>query len=68
MPEIRADLFLALSKSGMCLLTSLCFKRFTVFWFPAGKGFKKVGFRTFFKSKVKFRMILSKLVIKTLIL
>ena len=25
MPEIRADLFLAISKTGMCLLTSLFF-------------------------------------------
>ena len=30
MPEIRADLFLAVSKTGMCLLTSLFFKRFTL--------------------------------------
>ena len=29
MPEIRADLFLAISKTGMCLLTSSFFKRFT---------------------------------------
>ena len=27
--EIRADLFLAISKTGMCLLTSSFFKRFT---------------------------------------
>ena len=31
MPEIRADLFLAISKTGMCLLTlSVLFKRFTI--------------------------------------
>ena len=30
MPEIRADLFLANSKTGMCLLTFLVFKRFTI--------------------------------------
>ena len=29
MPEIRADLFLVISKTGMCLLTSSFFKRFT---------------------------------------
>ena len=28
MPEIRADLFLAIFKTGMCLLTSSFFKRF----------------------------------------
>ena len=33
---MTAGLFLAISKTGMCLLTSSCFKRFTVFWFPAG--------------------------------
>ena len=30
MPEIIAGLFFAISKTGMCLLTSSCFKRFTV--------------------------------------
>ena len=31
MPEIRADLFLAISKTGMCLLTlSVFFKHFTI--------------------------------------
>ena len=49
MPEIRAGLFLAISKTGMCLFTLSYFKRFTVFWFPAGQGFKKVGFRIFLK-------------------
>ena len=29
-PKIRADLFLAISKTGMCLLTLLFFKRFTI--------------------------------------
>ena len=28
--EIRADLFLAISKTGMCLLTSSFFKSFTI--------------------------------------
>ena len=31
MPEIRADLFLAISKIGMCLLTSLFFR--TLYYF-----------------------------------
>ena len=30
MPEIRADLFLAISKTGLCLFTSSVFKRFTI--------------------------------------
>ena len=30
MPEIRADLLLAVSKTGMCLLTLSVFKRFTI--------------------------------------
>ena len=49
MPEIRADLFLAISKTGMCLLTSLFFFNVLLFWFPAGEGLKKVGFSPFFK-------------------
>ena len=49
MPEMTAGLFLAMSKTGMCLLTWSCFKRFYFCWFPAGQGFKKVGFRTFLK-------------------
>ena len=48
MPEIRADLFLAISKTGMCLLTSSFFNVF-LFWFPAGQGLKNVGFSTIFK-------------------
>ena len=39
-PEIRTDLFFAISKTGMCLLT-LFFKYFTNIWFPAGQGLKK---------------------------
>ena len=49
MPEIRADLFLAISKTGMCLLTSSLFFNVLLFWFPAGQGLKKVGFRPFLK-------------------
>ena len=36
MPEIRADLFLAKSKTGMCLLFSSFFFIVLPFWFPAG--------------------------------
>ena len=49
MPEIRADLFLAISKTGMCLLTSSFFLNVLLFWFPAGQGLKKVNFGTFLK-------------------
>ena len=45
MPEIIADLFLAISKTGMCLLTS--FLKVLLVSFPAGQGLKKVGFCTF---------------------
>ena len=37
MPEIRADLFLAISKVGMCLLT-FSFLNVLLFWFPADQG------------------------------
>ena len=60
MPKIRADLFLAISKIGMCLLTLLVlwnvfinfisFFNVLLFWFPADQGLKKVAFITFFKS------------------
>ena len=50
MLEIRADLFLAISKTGMCLLTSLFFFfDVSLFSYPAGQGLKKVGFSTFLK-------------------
>ena len=55
MPEIRADLFLAISKTGMCLLTSLFFLNVLLLWFPAGQGLKKVGFS---KKKIKLAKIL----------
>ena len=48
MPEIRTDLFLAISKTGMCLLTS-SFLNVLLFWFPAGQGLKKVCFNIFLK-------------------
>ena len=41
MPEIRADLFLAMSKAGMFLLTS-SFINILLFWFLAGQGLKSV--------------------------
>ena len=49
MLEIRSNLFLAISKTGMCLLT-LSYLNLLLFWFTAGQGLKKVGFSTFFKS------------------
>ena len=48
MPGIRADLFLAISKSGMCLLTS-SFLNVLLLWFSAGQGLKKVDLSTFLK-------------------
>ena len=44
MPEIRADLFLAISKTGMFLLTLSVFLNVLLFWFPADQGLKKVKF------------------------
>ena len=43
MPEIRADLFLAISKTGMCLLTSSFFKHFTIL-VPSWPRFEKSRF------------------------
>ena len=43
MPEISAVLFLAISKTIMCLLTSSFFN-VLLFWFPAGQGLNKFGF------------------------
>ena len=40
-PEIKADLFLAISKNGMCLLFLSFFNSFT-FWFQAGQCLKKL--------------------------
>ena len=48
MPEIRADLFLAISKTGMRLLT-LAVLNVLQIWFPADQGLKKVDFMTFLK-------------------
>ena len=49
MPEIRAILFLAISKTGMCLLTLSVFLNVLLIWFPADQGWKKVDFITFLK-------------------
>ena len=43
MPVVRADLFLAISKTGMCLLTSSFFKRFTIL-VPSWPRFEKSWF------------------------
>ena len=47
-PEIRADLFLVISKTGMRLLTLSVFLNDLLFWFPADQGLKKVDFYHFF--------------------
>ena len=49
MPEIRADLFLAISMTGMCLLTLSILLNVLIFWFPADQGLKKNDFITSFK-------------------
>ena len=55
MPEIRADLFLAISKTGMCLLTLAVFLNVLLVWFQADQGLKKVNFMTFIKLiKISF--------------
>ena len=41
MPEIRTDIFLAISKTRMCLLALLVFLNVLLFWFPADQGLKK---------------------------
>ena len=48
MPLIRANLLLAISKTGMCLLTLSVFLNVLLFWFPADQSLKKVNFITFF--------------------
>ena len=54
MPEIRAGLFLAIPKTGMCLLTLSVFLNVLLFWFPVDQGLKKVDFITFFKVSQNF--------------
>ena len=51
MPEIRTDLFLVISKTGMCFSNFI--KKFNVLlvWFPDGQGLKKVDFSTFLKVR-----------------
>ena len=41
-PEMTASLFLAISNTGICLLTSSCFKSFTVFGSQLAKVSKKL--------------------------
>ena len=50
MPEIRTDLFLAISKTRMSLLFLLK-NNVLLVWFPAGQGLKKVDISTFFKVR-----------------
>ena len=62
MPEIKTDLFLAISTTGICLLTLYFFKRFTIL-VPSWQRSEKKIFSACFKVR-----ILSKLVIKTILL
>ena len=47
-PEIRTELLLAISKTGMCLLTLSCFKSFTIL-VPSWPRFEKNNFSIFLK-------------------
>ena len=49
MSEIRADLLLAISKTGMCLLTLLLFLNILLFWSPADQSLKKMVLLLFLK-------------------
>ena len=51
MPEIRTDLFLAISKTGMCLLTLYNFFNVLLVWFTAGQGLKNLILVLFFKVR-----------------
>ena len=42
MPEIRAEILLSESKTGMCLLNLSVFLNVLLFWFPADQGLKTV--------------------------
>ena len=48
LPEIRANLFLAISKTGICLSNLLVLVNVLLFWFPADQDLKK-KIITFFK-------------------
>ena len=50
LPEIRADLLLALFNTGMCLLT-VSFFNVLLCWFPAGQGLKNLMLVLFFKVR-----------------
>ena len=49
MPEMTVGLFVAISKTGMCLFTSSGFKRFTVFSSQLAKVSKKLVLGLFLK-------------------
>ena len=49
MAEMRADLFLAISMTGMCLLTLSVFSNVLLFWFQADQGLKKLILLPFLK-------------------
>ena len=48
MRDIRADLFLAISKDWNAIVNFIFIFNVLLFWFPADQGLKKVGFSTFF--------------------
>ena len=50
------------------IVNFIVFFNVLLFWFPADQGLKKKLVLVLFLSELKFRMILSKLVIKTLLL
>ena len=60
--EIRTDIFFVISKTGMCLLTVSFFKRLSIL-VPTWSRFEKL-ILVLFESQIKFRMVLSKPVIK----
>ena len=49
MPDIRADLFLAIIEDWNVIVNFKVFFNVFLFWFPADQGLKNVGFSTFFK-------------------
>ena len=51
MSEVRTDLFLTISKTGMCLLTLSFLNVLLFLWLPVGQGLKKNDFSTFYKVR-----------------
>ena len=45
--DMTAGLFLAIPKTRNLFVDFVMFLTVLLFWFPAGQGFKTVGFRTF---------------------